>query len=106
MPESSATDASIVEISDVYGYHDREPNVRISSRKGGRVVVLLHYRVVPGLGATPPPTPTSPRAEQVAVPVSNAIAADPGAASASKAKADVDEPCDCPGVAISISVAA
>jgi len=61
-------------------------------------VVLLHYRVVPGLGATPPPPPT-PVPEQHAVPVSNPITlTDPAAASVTQV--DVEEPCDCPGVTV------
>lgn len=67
-------------------------------------MVLLHYRVVPGLGATPPQTPApSPRTEQPAVPVSNPITlTDP----TPDTQAAIDEPCDCHGVPVAISVAA
>jgi len=60
-------------------------------------VVLLHYRVVPGLGATPPP----------ATPVSRPVTfSDPDPDPAMQA--EVEDPCDCPQLAsaLSISVAA
>jgi hypothetical protein len=59
-------------------------------------VVLLHYRVVPGLGATPSPPPRTP---QAAVPVTKPIAvAEPDASPVGRA--DAEGPCDCSGVTI------
>lgn len=61
-------------------------------------MVLLHYRVVPGLGATPSPLPAS-RTADAAVPVPNPVStADADAAPATRA--DREEPCGCPGVTL------